>query len=52
MLKKRVENRFTFGPFKLFLPKYDFAFLHIILWRAGNIKKMKNYVLGINEPIS
>ena len=29
--KKNFENSFTFDTFKLFLPKNDYAFLHIIL---------------------
>ena len=49
MLKKRVENRFTFGPFKLFLPKYDFAFLHIIL---RNIRKIKTDEFSTKVPFS
>jgi hypothetical protein len=31
MLKKKFEDSFTFDTFKLFLPKNDFSFLHIIL---------------------
>ena len=52
MLKKKIENRFTFGTFKLFLLKNEFEFLHIILQRADNIKKIKIDKLGINESIS
>jgi hypothetical protein len=31
MFKINFENSFTFDTFKLFLPKNDYAFLHIIL---------------------
>ena len=52
MLKKKFENGFTFGTFKLFLHKNDFEFLHIIKQRAGKIKNKKTDELGINAPIS
>jgi hypothetical protein len=41
MLKKIFENNFTFDTFKLFLPKNDFAFLHIIVEGAQH-QKNKN----------
>ena len=52
MLKKKFESSFTFGTFKLFLPKNNFGFLYIILQRACNIKKIKTDGLGIYAPIS
>ena len=30
-IEKKIENSFTFGTFKLFLPKNDFSFSYIIL---------------------
>ena len=48
----KIDLHLLVHTFKLFLPKNDFAFLHIILQRARNIKKMKTDELGINIPIS
>ena len=42
MLKKNFESSFTFVTIKLFFPKIFFELLHIILYRARNIKKIKN----------
>ena len=52
MMKTEIENGFTFGTFKLFLPKNTFSFSYIIVQRARNIKKIKTDELGINAPIS
>ena len=51
-LENVFESCFTFGTFKLFFAKHFLEFLHTIIWRAGNIEKIKTDELGINAPIS
>ena len=42
--KKIFGSSFTFVTYKLFFAKLFFKFLHIILQRAHNIKKTKNWL--------
>ena len=51
-LKISLESKFTFSTFKLFFPKFFFAFLHLGSKMACIINSIKSYELGINLPIS